>query len=114
MQKIFQRPEDYYDWEKLIAHCDLLEDLGEEEKREAKQSFEFLRGEFGTSFLQRAYRDRHPIFQTLFNTAPWTRIWITRFAEAIRDLKSADPGNFRVLSRRLADSKKFTEGMSVL
>jgi hypothetical protein len=112
--QIFQKPEDYCDWEKLIAHCDILEGLGESDRRKTRQAFEFLREEFGSSFLRRAYRERHPIFHYLFNTAPWTRIWITSFAGAIRDLKSANPDNFRALSKRLADSEKFTEGMSVL
>jgi hypothetical protein len=44
--------------------------------------------------------------------APWSRFWLTRFANALRVLEEAE--NFKGLLKRVKDSEKFAEGESVL
>src|SRR5438128_1730961 len=46
--KILQNKEDFFDWDKLIAHCDVLEGLEEHEKQQAKEAFRIFREEFGS------------------------------------------------------------------
>lgn len=110
--KILEKHEDYMDWEKLINHCETLDELTELEKEKAKRAFGFLHKEFGDNFLKNAFADHHPIVQYIVNLAPWTRKWITWFAESIKELK--DQENYPSLLERLKDKEKFGEGLSVL
>lgn len=109
---VFETLPDYTDWNKLIKHCDSLDELSGLEKEKAKRAFKLLRKEFGNNFLKRAFDARHPIFQYIFNIAPWTRKWIIWFADAIRELKGQE--NHESLFTRLQDAAKFPEALSVL
>ncbi len=109
---VFKTLTDYTDWNKLISHCDSLDELSRLEKEKAKRAFKLLRKEFGNNFLETAFNARHPIFQYLINRAPWTRKWIIWFADAIGELKSQE--NHESLFARLQDAEKFPEALSVL
>ncbi len=110
--KIFQKFEDHGDWDKQCAFCDIIEELTDFEKQMAKRAFQFLRQEFGNDFLIKALSEKHPICWNLVNMAPWTRRWITWFADALKELKKAQ--NYSSLLERLKNKDKFHEGHSVL
>jgi hypothetical protein len=109
---VFKTLTDYTDWNKLIEHCDSLDELSGLEKKKAKRAFKVLQKQFGDSFLKSAFDARHPIFEYLINRAPWTRKWIIWFADAIGELKSQE--NHESLFARLQDAEKFPEALSVL
>jgi len=111
-KEILESHEDYMDWEKLALHCRTLDELTELEKEKASRAFRFLGKEFGNDFLKSAFVNYHPIYYFITNTAPWTRRWIIRFADEIKELK--DKEKFSSLLERLKDKKKFGEGLSVL
>lgn len=110
--KIFVKPEDYKNWNKLIQHCEVLEELTEVEKEKAKRAFQILKEELGDNFWDGAFSKKHPICQYLINLAPWTRKWIIWFAEALIELKEQE--NYNSLLDRIKDENKFREGLSVL
>jgi len=110
--KILEKHEDYADWEKLIKHCETLEELTELEKEKAKRAFMLLKKELGDSFLKDAFASGHPVVRKIVNLAPWTRKWMTWFAEAIGEVKNQE--NYSSLLSRLKDKDKFGEGLSVL
>ena len=115
-------PEEWTDWDVLIKQCATYDELTTFEKSKAQRALLFLKREFGEGFLKESLeglnRDNlqpekvHPIMQYFMNSAPWTRKWITRFAEEIESLKGAD--GYSKLLIRLKDKKKFYEGVSVL
>jgi len=109
---ILRHPEDYTNWEKLIQHCETIDGLTELEKEKAKRAFVRLKEEFGDCFLEEAYSAKHPFTSYITNLAPWTRKWITWFAEAVQELKCQ--GNYQSLLNRLRDGRRFHEGLSVL
>ena len=110
--EILKKSADYWNWERLIDHCDTLEELTAFEKERAKWGFRWLRQELGEDFLKDAFEGRNPVCQYILNRAPWTRKWITWFAEAIMELK--DHENYSSLLARLKNPSKFFEGLSVL
>lgn len=110
--KTLEKIEDYKDWKKLMQHCEVLEDLTDFEKERAKRSFQYLKEELGENFLDDAFDEHHPIRQYIVNLAPWTRRWITWFADALKELK--DQKNYSSLINRIKDKNKFNEGISVL
>jgi len=110
--KILEKPEDYKNWEKLALHCETIKELTDFEKEKAKRAFQFLKNEIGDTFLDEAFKERHPIFQYIINLAPWTRKWIIWFADALRELREQE--NYRSLLNRIKDKNKFIEGLSVL
>lgn len=110
--KILEKEEDYMDWDKLINHCETINNLTELEREKAKRAFVFLRKEFGEDFLKNAFTDHHPIVQYIINLAPWTRRWIIWFAESIKELKEQE--NYPSLLEKLKDNEKFEEGLSIL
>ena len=109
---MLKKSEDYKNWSKLIQHCEVLEGLTDFEKEKAKRAFQFLMEELGENFLDDAFNNGHPICQYLMNLAPWTRKWITWFAEALKELKEQE--NYSSLLNRIKDKDKFGEGLSVL
>ncbi|KPK99609.1 MAG: hypothetical protein AMJ91_07225, partial [candidate division Zixibacteria bacterium SM23_73_3] len=110
--EILKKSADYWNWERLIKHCDTLEELTAFEKERAKRAFRRLRQELGKDFFENAFEGRNPICQYILNRAPWTRKWITWFADAIVELK--DHENYSSLLARLKKPIKFYEGLSVL
>lgn len=110
--EILKRTDDYKSWEKLILHCDALKELTDLEKERAKRAFSCLREELGEDFLTDAFNSRHPFCEYIINRAPWTRKWLTWFADGIKELK--DKENYSSLLSRLRDTDKFREGLSVL
>jgi len=110
--KILEKHEDYENWEKLIQHCQTLEGLTDLEKERAKRAFQWLREELGEKFLANAFESHHPICRYIVNLVPWTRKWMTWFAEALKELKGQE--NYLSLLDRIKDKNKFSEGASVL
>jgi hypothetical protein len=124
------RGKDYEDWDKVIAHCDSLEDLSQDERNKAKDAIQFLKEELGNNFLQKASKEKHPMFSTsnskdiwftgtkysyigtIRNIAPWTRKWITWLATAMKELKYQN--NYSSLLERIKDKNRFIEAVSVL
>lgn len=115
--KIFASHEDYLNWNKYIAYCDVMAGLTSVERKDAKESLECLRGLYGENFLHRAFNQRerkhpHPLVQLIMQQAPWSRFWLIRFAKALRAVEGAE--NFKGLLKRVKDAEKFAEGESVL
>jgi len=110
--KVLETPGDYRSWEKLCQHCEVLEGLTGFEKERAKRAFQFLREELGSNFLDNAFNERHAICRYLVNLAPWTRKWITWFADALKELKKQE--NYSSLLNRIKDKNRFGEGFSIL
>jgi|GEM_PF-1167592 len=110
--EILKKPADYWNWERLIEHCDTLEELTDFEKEKAKQAFLEIRRQLGDDFFKDAFESRNPICQYILNRAPWTRKWITWFADATMELKDHD--NYSSLLNRIKSPSKFHEGLSVL
>jgi len=110
--KALEKTDDYKNWDKLIQHCEVLEGLTDFEREKAKHAFHFLREELGEEFLNEAFDKRHPICQYIINLAPWTRKWLTWFAEALKELRRQE--NYSSLLNRIKDESKFNEGLSVL
>lgn len=109
---ILKKPEDYRCWDKLIQHCEVLEELTEVEKEKAKRAFLFLKRELGKDFLSVAFDTWHPLASHITNLAPWTRKWLTRFAEELKELKNHQ--NYISLLTRVKDKNKFAESISIL
>ncbi|MDQ3847366.1 MAG: hypothetical protein M3261_00240, partial [Thermoproteota archaeon] len=87
--EIFTREEDYWDWDKYIQQCDLIE-LSKVDSERAKDSFRYLRDIFGKGFLKRAARKRYPIFAWYFaNSAPRARLSMIRLVDALKALANA-------------------------
>jgi hypothetical protein len=106
------RAEDYWNWDKLIQHSQIIEKLTPFEKEKVKRAFQFLREELGEEFLKDAFNEGHPICEYIRNLAPWTRKWIIWFAEALSELKNQE--NYPSLLNRIKDKTKFEEGISIL
>ncbi len=108
----FWRSEGYKSWDRLKQHCDTLEGFTAFEKEEAKRAFEVLRKELGGKFPTIVFDDGHILSQFIINTAPWTRKWLTWFADAIRVVKRQE--NYLRLIDRIKDKDKFSEVLSIL
>ena len=88
-ETLFRANDDYLVWENYIKRCDTLEGLTPLEKEAAKNSITYLSRIFGEGFLRRAYEHRetknpHPLVQTIVMQAAWSRLWLIRFAQALR------------------------------
>jgi hypothetical protein len=112
LTKLFGNTDDFRNWDKWIQHCDIIENLTDIERERAKRAFRFLRSEFGEDFLAYVFDKRHPLLSYIVNLAPWTRKWIIRFVEALKELKDVE--GYNGLVQRLKDKDKFPEGESVL
>ncbi len=110
--KVFVKDEDFRNWDKLIQHCELLEDLTTYEKDEAKRAFEFLNGELGKDFLDEIHNRYHVLTPYILNFAPWTRKWIAFFADMLKEVKDFE--NYSSLLKRLKDNKQSEEALTVL
>src|ERR1051326_5546126 len=71
---MFPTADDYFDFERLIEHCQSITDLGVKDRADAGELFRFLRSEFGVNFLRNASTERHPLVPLIVNLAPWTRL----------------------------------------
>ncbi|MFC1650659.1 hypothetical protein ACFL2X_03740 [Candidatus Latescibacterota bacterium] len=109
---ILNYPDDYKNWKKLAKHCNELNGLSDFEKVKCERAFQFLKEEFGESFLEDAFKEHHPFVEYISNTAPWTRKWIIWFTEAIKESKFHN--NYQSLLNRLIKADTFAEGFSVL
>jgi hypothetical protein len=110
--KIFAKLDDYMNWDLLIAHCETIEGLTEVEREKAKRAFRFLKEELGNDFLKDAFAVGHPVIFSIGNLAPWTRKWITWFADSIKEMK--DKENYQSLLKRLKDKERFSEAVQIL
>ena len=103
--------DDYLDWNNLINNCEKL-DLSALDKTNAKVALKFLSKELGNDFLRNGFASQHPILGNyIFNQAPWTRKWLTWFANSLKEIKDQD--NYQNLLKRLKDSDKYKEALSV-
>jgi hypothetical protein len=113
--EIFVTDEDYWNWDKYIQQCDLI-DLSDGDKRRAKESYQYLRGVLGEGYLKRAYRQRNPmLFWYFTNAANLARLSLIRFTEALKALEGA-PG-YKAILRRIKRPKnldEMIEGKSVI
>lgn len=102
-------------WDTYIQHTALMQGLVGEQKEHAQQAFQFLRRPevLGESFLVSARDNGHPLYGYFNNPAPWTRKWLTRFADALRELRGAN-GFPEHMQNQIKDASKFTERASVL
>lgn len=108
--EIFTNVEDYWNWDKYIEQCDLIE-LSETNCQRAKDSFRYLRGVFGEGFLKRAAKERHPMFSWYFaNSAPRARLSLIRFVDSLKALATAP--NFETVLRRIKKRIKKAEDLS--
>jgi len=113
--EIFRTEEDRVNWDKYIEHVDVIEQLTDEEKERGKEAFLYLRQPevLGEKFLGHAHATGHPLFRTFRNTVPWTRKWLTRFAEAMKSLQTAD-GFSTCMKEEIKDAGKYKEREYVL
>lgn len=113
--EIFRTPEAIVQWDKHLEHIDAVAELSAEEKAGAKEALSYLRQRdvLGEAFIERARRTGHPLYSYFRNTVPWTRRWLTRFAAALRELRSAD-GFAECMQNEIKEADKFTERESVL
>jgi hypothetical protein len=90
--EIFRADENRVSWDKYIEHVDVIDQLTDEQKECAKEAFRYLRqpGVLGEMFLAHARDTGHPLFSYFRNTVPWTRKWLTRFAEGLKSLRDAE------------------------
>lgn len=113
--EIFVTREDRWNWDKYIEQCDLIE-LGDADRRRAKESFQYLRGVLGEGYLKRADKQGNPMFFWYFsNAANSARLSMISFAEALKALESAP--NYKAVLRRIKrpkNSEDLAEGSSVI
>jgi hypothetical protein len=48
---VFVNEEDHWSWDKYIEKCDLIE-LSDDDRRRAKDSYQYLRGALGEGYLK--------------------------------------------------------------
>ena len=111
---IFQKPEDYYNWDKYLEQLNLIE-LSESEKKQATQAIQFLRKLLGETFLKKSFHNRHPLYVEFANTAPRARLRLIRFAQSLRSLGNAK--GFDKIVKRLKKAKQpdeFLEASTVV
>lgn len=77
--------DDYFNWDAQIAKIESDELTAVERKRIAS-SFDYLRTVFGEDFPKECFENGNPINHYLANRAPWTRVWLSWLAEAIREI----------------------------
>ncbi|MHB8232914.1 MAG: hypothetical protein ACYDDB_08440 [bacterium] len=105
--------ENFTDWKKLSQQCDSLGELTSIEKDKAKSAFLFLENELGENFLKDVLNNGfHPIYWYITNQAPWTRRWITYFAEMLNEVRNKK--GYDSLFNRIKNKNQFSEGFSVL
>jgi hypothetical protein len=78
--------DDYKNWDKLIRQYGTM-DLTASERKKVEQALRWLRKEFGERFLNDAFEANHPICRHITSSMPWTRRWMIRFVETIKELK---------------------------
>ena len=82
--EIFVTEEDYWDWDKYIQQCDLI-DLSDADRQRAKDSYSYLRGVLGEGYRKRAFRQGNPMLSWYFiNAANLARLSLIRFTEALK------------------------------
>ncbi len=114
--EIFRNEEDWADWDKHIQHIDTMNGLTAVQKERAKQAFQYLRmsDALGESFFR--HNKNHPLYDYITGVASWPRKmkWLIRFAEAMKNLQSANGFSEHVKNVIIKDKAKFTERESVL
>ena len=105
--ELFVTEEDYWNWDKYIQQCDLI-DLSDDDRQRAKDSYRYLRGVLGEGYLKRAFRQGNPMLYWYFiNAANLARLSLIRFAEALKALEGA-PG-YEAILRRIRRPKRLDE-----
>lgn len=105
-------PKDYESWDFLIEEILTIKGLTSLQRKRARKAFQFLSGELGKGFPKRIMGERHPFAYQFVNRAPWTRIWLTWLASALRELKKQD--EYGRLLKRIKNTEKLFEALTVL
>ena len=109
---MFSSAEDYFDFEKLIEHCQSVADIDAQDRADACQLFRLLRSEFGATFLRETSAEGHPLFGLILNLAPWTR---RALAQIFREIQATQGfAGFRPVLKRLADPRRADEALHLL
>jgi hypothetical protein len=86
--------------------------LTKKEKKLTIKAIDKIANILGEHFLEEVLKDGHPIFQYLANTAPWTRLWLIRFANILTSFE--DSSNFDQLIKKLRYAEGYLAVMSEL
>lgn len=112
--KVFQTQEDHLKWDKYVEQIDLI-NLTNKQKNDALEAIQYLRELLGENFLRRCWQHRHPFLFRMFNSAPVSRLELTRFAESLKDLSFATGFDEWVKKfKKTKEPEKFTESETVL
>lgn len=109
---IFQKHEDYFNWEKQIQAIDLENELSNQLRVKTINSFNTLDKIFGKKYYQETELLGTTFSSQLINSAPWSKEWIIWFAKSLDKL--TDQSNFDSLLKRIKKRESFEEGLSVL
>jgi hypothetical protein len=113
MNEVFEKTlRDWASWDYWTQMISAQEGLDPDAKEAALRGLSELRRLLGESWLGDAVRDRHPILNTLINSAPWTRFWIGDFARKLHDLEEM-PG-FAYLLVRLERAGEYEGALAEL
>src|SRR5438034_8387920 len=103
-----KRSSSFMTWDEVVAHCDTIDDVTPDEKRDAKDAYRRIEARFGQSFLSLA----HPSSHQIANRAPWTRKWVVEFAGIVE--RSSRLPNFDGIRRKLKDAERYDEGHDLI
>ena len=112
-QSIFETLEDFVSWDKYGLQNDLIEELSDSEKQQARAAIQCLRALLGEDFLRRSAQEVNPIFYWFFrDSSSSARRSLMRFAEQLKVLERAS--NFNGLVARLRTCEKAEEALTVI
>jgi hypothetical protein len=77
--------DDYFNWDAQIAKIE-SDELTAVQKKRIANSFEYLRTVLGEEFPKECFENGNPINHYFANRAPWTRVWLSWLAEAMREM----------------------------
>ena len=103
-----------FDWDYQIATCDNLEEISRLEITKAISAFQFLKTELGIQYPKEVQKSKTSFCQYFWNKVPWTRVWFTWLAEAIKNLKQSE--NFDTVLKKLISKNEpdFQEAITLL
>lgn len=107
-----------FNWDEHKAYVEEMPELTLLEKDQAKRAFDYLKETLGPDFLQQlharqvATKQLHPITGYVVNYAPWTRRYLTRFADSLRALEGST--NIALVIKQLEEPDRFTHNALLL
>ena len=99
-------------WSRIAQDTEECTELDEPVRKRGLWAIDFLQSELGKDFFDRPGSDRACLYTAVYNTAPWTRQWLIWLADALR--RARESVGYRSLHRRLLDSERAGEALSVL